>query len=773
MTIAFTLTDAERARIDSIDALVALGGRGVAPLIQALDDPSWTVRRAAIAGLAALGDEAVPELCTWLRTARTSEHAIAAAVDALAASRGAHVVDEVSGLLGDPRPAVVADGAVILGRRRAADARGALVGLLAHTDDNVAVAAIEALGMIGDSIAFDALAALIGGRDFFRTFAALQVISTSGDPRAVAVIGAFLEDPMFRDEAIRALGKTGSVQAIAPLAQLLDDTSVVAIACALAELLTRATWEGADAQVAAELAARLAGSEQRFVAALAEASGDARRAIVAVLGKIGDADAIPALGSLLGSGADAHAATRAIQEIATRDPAAVERLLGLDEPAARAAALRMVGMRGAAPAVMQMLDDEDPEVRALACGALARIGASTAVPALFDALADASPRVAHAAAAAINSLGSDQTAALAAQAVRSPNGAVRRHALRIFGYLGLPGAFEAARDALADSDPKVAEVAIGILGALEDPRADEVLAELARHTDEQLRVAAVRAVAHRPTRSMDRVLEAALADPSPWVRYHACQGLGRQSRSGSAALVIARLADPMPQVRIAAIEALAFLRTPEAWHALRDAARSPDPDQQRAALSGLGLHDREAALEYLLAGAASPDRATRLVALAALAPARSQRALAALVEAARDPAREIRDAAVSLLAERDDREAADALVELALATPPEDPAHAALARPGAARVAAIAARLADARSGGATVLAAALARMHSHDATEALFGSLVAAEPLVRRTAAALLVASGAPGALPRIARLAREDPDPEVRQVCIALLGE
>ncbi|HEU4728211.1 MAG TPA: HEAT repeat domain-containing protein, partial [Kofleriaceae bacterium] len=105
---AFSLTDAEHHRIERVDRLVLLGAASVGELIAGLADPSWTVRRAVVAGLAALGDDAAGPLCAWLRDHRSSERAIAAAVEALSTSMGASVASEVTRLLGELRPAVVA-----------------------------------------------------------------------------------------------------------------------------------------------------------------------------------------------------------------------------------------------------------------------------------------------------------------------------------------------------------------------------------------------------------------------------------------------------------------------------------------------------------------------------------------------------------------------------------------------------------------------------------------------------------------------------------------
>ena len=768
---AFSLTAGERRRIEHIDELVALGAGGVAELISTMSDPSWTVRRATVAALAALGDDAAGPLCAWLRDRRTSEHAIAAAVDALAGSIGDAATAEVTALLGDPRAAVVADAAHILGRRRAVDAAPALGALIDHADDNVAVAAIEALGAIGGAAAVEPLIVAITRKSFFRTFPALQVLPKTGDPRAIAPLAALLGDETYRLEAARALGRTGSVLAIAPLAALLagggGDAVVRLVALALADLIARAAWSGAADQVAAELRRVVAPTLDRFLGVLRITEAPDRLAIATLLGWIGDASALPALSQLLDDPASAEAATEAIQQIGRDHDSALVEALRAKDPAARIAVLPIVGSRRAAPEVRALLDDDEPEVRARACEALARIGETAAVPRLFELLGDPSPRVAHAAAGAIQSLGTAGTAGLVIAALAGTNLAVRRQALRIIGTLGCDGAYDAVRAAVADPDRRIAELAVAALVALDDPRVDPALAELAAHPIEAVRAAAMRAIATRGGPDAAALLARGVADEAAWVRYYACQGLGRLG--AEATLLIERLDDPAPHVRIAAIEALAHVQTDAAWQALCAMVRAPDPDQARAALVGIGLRATPAALPFLRAAAASPDAATRLIALSGLATRSEPEALAALDAAARDAAPEIQDAALSLLGERDDRAAGEILVAVALAHEAEHPAHRMLSRPGGARSAAIQARLGDASDRDAAALVAALARMGDDAAITALFACLELANPAVRRAAATALIAIAAPGARARVAQLARLDPDPDVRRASAA----
>jgi HEAT repeat protein len=768
------LTEAEHRRVVHIDELVALASSGVDELLASLADPSWTVRRAGIAGLASLGDDAVGPLCAWLCEQRSEERSIAATVTALATSIGGSATAAVIALLTDPRPAIAADAAHILGRRRASEAAPMLARSIAHRDDNVAVAAIEALGAIGAHLAIDELIEVIRGRNFFRTFAALQVLARSGDPRAVGPLAKLLDDPAYRVEAARALGRTGSSQAIAPLASLIphgEPPIVRLVALALADLVACAEWNGAVGQVGQLLQAFVAPSLAAFAGVLDTTDRAEREALTFMLGRIGDASVMPVLAQLLDDPGLHATATDAIQRIARADHAAQLAALA-GTAAACIAVLPAVTSREAAARVRALLGHEDTEIRARACDALARIGDPTAVPELFAALGDPNPRVALAATAAIQSLGVADTGVRAIAALRFGSPQARRYALRIISYRGSGDAFEAVREAIGDADRRIAELAVASLGAIDDPRVDRVLADLARSPVQELRAAAMRAAAQRSGEAACEIIERGLADEFAWVRYYACQGLGRVGGSQAVDQLVTRLADAAPQVRIAAIEALAHLETPAAWQALCSVIRSADPDERRAALVSMTLHPDDAALAFLIDAAGSSDVATQLIALSGLARRSDGSALAALAEAARSGTVEVREAALSLLGERPDQPAADAVVELALACAPEHRVHLTLSRPGAARIAAITARLAIASDHGASILAAALARMGDDASITALFEVLALGNAAARRAAAIMLVAVGVPSAPSVIARIASEDPDIDVRRVCASLVS-
>ncbi|MEO8552171.1 MAG: HEAT repeat domain-containing protein, partial [Kofleriaceae bacterium] len=515
----YTLTPAEQQRVDRIDELVVLGGAAIGELVAAVEDPSWTVRRSAVAGLVALGAEAVAALARWLIEARTSERAISAVVDALVGSLGTAATGAALALLAHEHAAVAADGACILGRRHAVEATAALVGALGHADDNVAVASIEALGALGPAgapaEAIEPLIAVVESRSFFRAFPALQVLARTGDPRTLRPIAALLDDPILRVEAIRALGRTGSAFAIAPLAALLggnDRELARLVATALADLIARAEWSGGGAQVAQALRGALAPLLDDLLGALAGAEPADRAALIRVLGRAGNPRVLPVLAEHLASADTQALAIDAIRQLGRGHELGLLAALGGADPDVLASVLPLVGSTQDLEAVRGLLADDNAEVRARACEALARLGDTASVPALFAALADRNPRVALAATGAIQALQTGETAARAIAALATGTPLVRRHVLRIIAYLGFAEAFEPVQTATGDPDRRVAELAIAALGTLADPRADAALATLSASPDPGLRATTMRALGHRESAIAAGLLETGVAD---------------------------------------------------------------------------------------------------------------------------------------------------------------------------------------------------------------------------------------------------------------------
>lgn len=752
-------------------------------LLVRLGEPRWTVRREVIAAIATLGELALPALCESLQRERQDETRIAATADALVAS-ACDVESALIALAASAEPAVAADVAQILGRRRNSRSVPVLIALLHHRDDNVAVAAIEALGRVGGRAAVDALVETVERDYFFRTYPAIDVLGRSGDPRAIAPLSRLLRKPQYLQEAARALGRTADKNAVHPLCELLaasappGDANVRVIAQALAELIERheALYGGA---APVREALRAFGSDsavRRLAHALVGADVSERIAICEVLGALHNDAASPDLRRQLdGEARVASAAAAALKEIGRGAREQLRSALVEGDSARRKILLPLLASSTSAADALRCLDDPDATVRALACDALARIGDTSVVARLFDLLGEANPRVVQAAISAIQSLGDTRTESLAIAAARSTSLTARRAALRILSYYGYAGALDVFAEAIDDAAaPSVRDVAIAGLAYIEHPRARALLLTAASAAEERVRAAAMRGLGQSPA-SADVIdaLRGGLGDLDAWVRYYAAQALGRLRDDASTGAIAALLGDPAGQVRVAAVEALSHFKSAPALAALREASRADEPDIRRAALIGLGLLESIESLPVLVEAASASEAATRLVALSALSAIAAPETLPTLAHALSDEDEGVRAAAVGLLASWPHVDATrillDALGHSALR------AHIlqALGTPIRGRIEGLLHALSAADDELAPAITSIIGRVDPDGASGALFSALQLPNPPARKAAAAMLAARGTRDAIAALTRQAAEDSSDEVRRVCMLLLTQ
>jgi HEAT repeat protein len=771
------LSAEDQQRLAELDSIAASGAAGVPRLVEALADPSWAVRRSVVAALARLGEPAVQPLCDVLTGRRDDEASLAAAVDALVASRG-EVEGPLSRLVQHPDPHVTADVAQVLGRRKSDSAVPLLTRLAAHEDDNVSVAAIEALGRIGGRAAVDSLIATVNSGNFFRTFPAIDVLGRTRDPRAVEPLAALLSSPFYAPEAARALGRTGQVEAVAPLAAQLHrspNAVVRAVALAIAEIhdaTERQFATGATVERALQAGSSAHGAIRRLAQSVVEAAEDEQRALCRVLGWMGAQEASSCLLALLD--AVPAAAAEALKSVGHEVDAQILASLRGGDSARRLMLLPLIVGRGSAVReAVACLDDEDPAVRASACEVLIRIGDPSPIPALFQHLGETDLGVAQAVVSAIQSLGSAETERLALDAARSANPLVRRAAMRIIAYFGWASALEPLREALAGDDERLREAALSGLPYIDDPGALELLVEHSAHPSSRTRANAMRSLGHAPpTPEVLGALRIGLSDSDPWVTYFACQSLGKLRDTDSSPTIVGLLDHPAGQVRVAAVEALAHLQTPEARHALRAAVSSPDADVRRAALVGLGMSRHEEALPILVDAARSADLATRLIALSALADQDRPEVLPVLLQAANEPEETIREAAISRIAEWNGPGATHVLVGLLGSQVTRERALEGLTLPAPGRIAGILAALEGADGELAGLLVSALARMNRAEGRAAIVSALEMSSTFPRRAAAEALGALAVREGTDALARAAEHDPDPEVRRLASLALS-
>ncbi len=770
--MTLTLSAADRARVAEITALGEIVPPAVDTLVVYLDDRSWPVRRAAVAALARAGPPAVPVLVQILQSRRDNEARLAAAVDALAGST-ADVAPALLKLTDGAAPPVICDVAQVRGRRKSTFAVFTLAGWVGHDDDNVSVAAIEALGRIGAGAGLDAVIGAATSGRFFRVHAAIDVLARSGDARAIPPLEALLEHPVSGPDAARALARIGDLATVSALSRRLAGTgasmtrlTAVSLSLVVDTLGTRfGVRDGALAAMRAAVVDPNAVIES-FSQAISGSDAEERLAMARVLSWLALDGSAAILVQLLRDGGEvARASAAALTAVGKEGQHALLSALrtGTTEDRALVLPLLTTAARNAEEVAL-CLEDPDAGVRTLACATIARIGSTASLPALFAVLDDVSPAVVQAAITAIQGLGHASIEPLSLQAAASPSATVRRAGLRLLGAFGFASGLEPLVAASKGTDERLAEAAIASLAYLEAPQAGEALFELSRSPKERVRAAALRALGLRgATEDVVARLEEGLTDPAPWVRYYAAQALGRVPARADVAKLARLLDDAAGFVRVAAVEALSHVPAPEAVLAITSAVGSDDPDLRRAALVGLGIGRAPGAAAALLAALNDPDPSTRMVAAGSLVGFGDEEVVAALVRSAQEASPEVRRAALGALAATPGRAATRALFDLGK---DDADALAALATPALGRIPALLEIIEVADAPTAVRVTTVLSRMKRPEARAALTVALVMPLVPTRRAAAAALAVLAAPDTASSLEHARKSDPDPEVRRL-------
>lgn len=358
-------------RWNAIRAIGELGEPFIEPLVRALSDEHWIVRRGAGDALARIGHPAVPSLIKILENGdedarRETERALI--------------------LIGEPtvRP---------------------LMDALIHENVQVRRRAVQTLGLLQSPEAVP------------------SIISALKD-----------SDPLVRQEAALSLSRYSDTASVTPLIDLLKDEhgyvrmAAVETLCAIGpdaiDPLILALGEG-DEQLRNRASFALVNigppAVDRLIDSLQDDNAAKTRSCAWILGRIGDERAIPHLVSALGH-PDRYVRREAIDSLAAMDTAAVLPLTQAfrdGETPVRHCAMEALWMIGAPAAenIRDLLFDPSPDVRKRSALLLGEIGVRSSADSLSRLLGDEDPsvrRVAFEAIEMIKAKNSDREAHTAA-----------------------------------------------------------------------------------------------------------------------------------------------------------------------------------------------------------------------------------------------------------------------------------------------------------------------------------------------------------------------
>jgi HEAT repeat protein len=536
------------------------------PIIRALGDRNWRVRRELVDGFSR---RAAPEAIAALLQAVKQRHydfgILNSALQILQAT-SVKTIETLIGFLTDEDADLRMQAALVLGEQKNPQAVPALLAALEDENTNVRYHAVEALGKLKAGEALEPLLRITETRDFFLSFAALDALRQIADHSITGRLMPLLDDDALREAVIETLGEVGETEIVPVLIDLInrDKSLVTAAAQALKSLYNRYRnnfQAGAEIIKIAQHTINGYG-KANLLAALKGSDETGLKAMIEPAGWMNDEEIGRQLISFLN-----HDDLRddAVQALIRQGPMVTEGLiekLGAEDLNVRQAVVQILGHFKVEEAVTVLLEtlEIDSELTAETALALGQSGDHRAFEPLAELLRNGSPVARQAAVSALKELAHPATVGKLGELLGNANPNIREAAIRVIGHFGATGFENELLRAAEDSDERVQKAAIEQLPNIADERKFLLLIRLLKEAGPRIRAAAAQNLARDENPQSALALREALDDPDSWVRYFAVRTLGQlKDRESREKLVEVSTKDPAEHVRLAAHEVLGEL----------------------------------------------------------------------------------------------------------------------------------------------------------------------------------------------------------------------
>lgn len=648
-----------RQAIAELSDVALQGSRDL--VLEGLGDENWRVRKEAAVKAAKL---AVAD--------RTTQEALVNGIcDAQNVGRR-NTCLEVFSMLGPEGALIVLERFETLppaSRRFAVEALGlggsdaavpVLLRAMESEDENLVLAAMEALSRVGGAVAIDALRASLAKGDLIQQVTALQGLERLAVDLPWSELSASANVPILRRSAISLLGRTDDLQALEPLVEAVvndSESAAQAAVCALAQFVARhPDWRTGIAQRLRKV--ETAGL--RVTELMQAGPGSVRAASLELLLLARDESCLREFVKVVRAG---EVTERAVEEARAWGTAALSPVLALAAQltdADRAVALEVAGelarsaQEGGSDLPVSDLGALREAMRGAAASgdarlelAAANVALSWAEPVdaqwLFPLANGTSSEVLNAAAEAIEALalGNPETLRGALNDVDVGGGEDGR---LLFALTLLEGdaALTRLRSSLASDRPATRKSAVNALGELKGPVAAEYVALALADDDLEVQLEAIRSLGQfqgvGTSVPVDR-LTSATRSPNADIRVESARALGCLGDEAGVAALVALAHDSEPAVVLASIRSLRRFTTPDLISVFVDQLHHTDPEVIKECLAGLRTETADAAFEPICKLLAHPSWDVRQLAVAAIASYgdRGRSALTARIEQEQDP----------------------------------------------------------------------------------------------------------------------------------------
>lgn len=487
----------------------------------------------------------------------------------------------------------------ILGNIGDAAAVPVMVKALGDPDPNVSAAAAENLGKIGDTGAVPHLVEALGKTDIWLRFTILDALGRIGAPVPTAAIAPLAGENLLKKAVYDCLGAVGDAEAVPILLEGIKErvrnvreSAVVA----LMKLRDRLPEQEAGLQVDRMLAeCNGAPFVEGLLTSLDTPDKELRRALVRVLGLIGDERGV---GGLLDACRDDRlrgSAFQALSRMGERAAAAIiGRYSGADDEGRCVIASICGELRfpGCGPLLASGMWCQNPVLRRVSVIAAGKYGVPELIEVIVPLLDDSDMEVRDSAVEALSRLAVFDCGAvqrIAADLMVSAEPERRRNAARLFAALG-DG--ERLSILLKDEDAAVRRNAVHAMASLKKGAvADNLLMALVDE-DADVRSAVAEALGESGGGEAVAPLLLVLRDDDPSVRYAALKSLGRLGHGDARKAILEFLDNETDGLLvITAMETLARIGGEGVMDRVKGALESSDEEVVKSAMEILSGHE--------------------------------------------------------------------------------------------------------------------------------------------------------------------------------------
>jgi len=553
--------------------------------LTALGDESWRVRKEAVDLIlsASPGEELSRELVSLLISQENAglRNSVVEVLQTVGEKAIPHLVEHLSHEDAGVRKFIVD----IMGGIGSPTVLSELAAVLADSDSNVAAAAAESLGTIGDSGAVPYLLKTLERDDLLIRYAILEALVKIGTPVPLGAITPLAGDPLLKHALFECLGIIGDLASVPMLVEgLVDRAKNVREAALIALDMIRKRSSAADfMQSAVGRLKNFHGSDtiEHLIAMVESSDLKIRSAALTLLGLIGD---LRALDLFIKSFRDENLQQQSLAAIRNLDLSVGTPLFERFKCAGEEERCIIVYIAGEISSpesrsiAIAALNDLSPMVRALAAEAVGKSGMAELIPLLVALLSDTSPDARKRATAALVRLATVARESVLESAVRlseSDSADFRLQAVKLFGASREAGQIVSLSK---DEDCLVRREAIIALGEMRNPETSGRLSMALADEEADVRLAAATALAWNGFSDESAALLLALEDSSQRVQAAALKSLGQRRDLSSFDSVAKFVGSDSGMLKIAALQSIVLIEPSKAAAFLEQAMNDPDEE---------------------------------------------------------------------------------------------------------------------------------------------------------------------------------------------------